>query len=142
MHVSNKLVTIAIFLLLQPLSVSAATIAFSNHYYRSWNTVIYHEIGSPTSSSALTSSNTGTVGPVVESNSISYASAYASSDFLSLIASSNVNSKTIDQLGYDYAIAEATTRFEADMVISGGAGGALLDIDAFYNLKSKYIYSW
>ncbi len=114
-------------------TIFAATIDFSNQYYRSWNTVIYHEVGSSTSTRAILSSNTGSVGPVIESNSISYGSAYASSDYLSLYATSSVDGSTIDQLGYDYAIAEATTRFEADLVISGGTGKALLDIDAFYN---------
>lgn len=122
-----------ITLLLVSFTTNAAIINLSNNYYRSWNTVIYHEIGSSTSTRAILSSNTGSVGPVIETNSTSYGAAYANSDNLSLYASSSVDGSTIDQLGYDYAIAEATTRFEADLVISDGFGKAILNIDAIYN---------
>ena len=124
---------LAILLFFVPTVASSATISLTDLYYRSWNGIITHDVGASTSTFQVMSSSTGAIGPVVETNSTSYASAYGSSDYLDLYAFSSVDSTNINQLGYDYAIAEATTQFEADMQITGGAGNVLLNIDAFYN---------
>lgn len=112
---------------------NAATITLSDLYYRSWNGIIEHQEGAGTSNSIVSTGQTDSIGPVIVSNNTSYASAYGSSDYLSLSASSSVDGSDIGLLGLDYAIAEATTWFEADLVVSGGTGNALLNIDAFYN---------
>ncbi len=118
---------------LMPVVASSATITLTDLDYRSSNVIISHEVGTSTSSYQVLSSNTGTTGPVIETNSTSYASTYGSSDYLNLFASSSVNSTNIDQLGFDYAIAEARTQFEADLMITGSTGNAFLDINAFYS---------
>ena len=102
----NKLLFTVLFLM--PVVASSATITLTDLYYRSWNGILTHEVGASTSSYQVFSSNTGTTGPVVETNSTSYASAYSSSDHLNLYASSSVDSTNIDQLGFDYAIADYT----------------------------------
>ncbi len=116
--------------------VTAATVTLSDYYYRSWNGIIDHHEGASTSNFVVNTAQTGSVGPLVVSNSTSYASAYGSSDYLNLVVSSNVDGSTINELGLDYAIAEGTAWFEADLVITGGTGNALLDIDALYNEAS------
>lgn len=106
----------ALLLVTQMATAASVTLSNSSNYL---NTLyLEHQVGASTSSYV---------------DNPSYASAYASSSYLSVFTSSSVDGSTIDQLGLDYAIAEAVSWYEADMIISGGTGNALLDIDIFYD---------
>jgi len=111
---------------------SAASLMLSNFDYYASNIILQHEAGG-TSSFAVNTSLSGATDPAPLSNSVAYASTYANSDYLSLATSSSVDASTIDQLGLDYVIAEATAWFKADLAISGGAGNIFLSINAAYN---------
>jgi hypothetical protein len=100
---------------------SAADVTLSNYSYYTNSDVTTHTVGSLYSE--------------IQSNPANYAS-YAtingSSSFLNLHAFSSIDASHIDQLGYDYVTAESATSFEADLVISGGTGQALLTVDPTY----------
>lgn len=121
---TNRL-TIALFLFSTSHLANAADVTLSNYSYYTSGRVITHTVGSSTSE--------------IQWNSASYApyaSFSASSSYLSLNTSSSIDAQHIDQLGYDYVVAEGNANFIADLVISGGTGTAYLNIDTFYNETS------
>lgn len=119
------------------LSASGASVSFTDHYLRSWNGIISHTVGEPYSNFEVYTSNTGSSGPIIESNSTSYASAYGSSDILSLSGTSQVDATNISALGFDYAVAEATMRYEATMNVSSESGFVDVSFDVFFNKEES-----
>jgi len=107
---------------LLPALAAGSTIQFSNTYLRSWNGIIVHEPGAG-SSSFLVNDEVESAGPdATLATNLGFAAADARSLPFSLHPSSRVDATNIGAIGYDYAIAEATTWFEVDLTITGGSG--------------------
>jgi hypothetical protein len=105
-----------------PTSVNASAIVFSDPYFRSWNGVIVHRPGDAFSSFALMD-EVVTAGPDAQlANDLGFASVAATAQPLSLHPASAVDGTAIGAFGYDYVVAEATTWYETDFRIVGGAG--------------------
>jgi hypothetical protein len=112
-----------------PAVARATTIELSNPLFRSWNGVIVHQPGAGFSSFLVNQEVTGT-GPELQlTHDLGFARADALTQTLSLHPSSAVDARGIDALGYDYAIAEASTWYEADLMLSEGTGVVDLRVD-------------
>jgi len=110
---------------------TAGSIGLSNPYFRSWNGVIVHRPGDGFSS-FLVNEGVATNGPDADlSTDLGFATVAALSEALSLHPASAVDATEISSLGYDYVIAEATTWYEADLIIAGGSGAVEVLLEAF-----------
>ena len=125
---SSFAVLAAFGVLLAPGSGQASWIELSNLYLRSWNGVIVHRPGDGFSSFVVIGAVTNAGPEAVFTNDLGYASVDARSLPLSLDARSAVDAVGIDALGYDYAIAEASTWFEADLTLRDGVGPVELSV--------------
>jgi hypothetical protein len=115
---STAIVLIALF----PNSSKAASVGLTNPYFRSWNGVL---VGTPEDDfSTFIESGSVTSGGTSASRAadVGFATVDAHSERLVLHAAASVDADGIDSLGYDKVIAEATTRYEADLVLTGGSG--------------------
>jgi hypothetical protein len=118
---------------LSPNAVSASSIDLANTYLRSWNGVIVHRPGDEFSTFLL-NEEVVTGGPeAVLANDLGFATLDAASRPLSLHPASAVDATAIDALGYDYVIAEASTWYEEDLTMSGGAGPVVILLEATQN---------
>jgi hypothetical protein len=95
----------------------ALSISESNVYRYTWNGVIHHEVGAASSYFVVND-----YGGDANSTDLNYALASNSASLFSLTANSYVDGTQIGPLGLDYAIAEASTRYDADIVFEGGTG--------------------
>jgi hypothetical protein len=113
---------LAIALCLCPGVARTATISLSNEYLRSWNGVIVHQPGASFSSFIVNQSVVNAGPEAALAHDLGFARVDAVTNALSLHPESAVDARNIASFGYDYAIAEASTNYEADLQISGGTG--------------------